>query len=64
MKQAALPRSTRGAGSGGVMASWHSRQNAAKQNQDDDGGTDPDDDGGGKLRWLVAARHGTSQGEP
>jgi hypothetical protein len=36
----------------------HSRQNAAKQNQDDDGGPDPNNDGGGKLRWLVTARHG------
>jgi hypothetical protein len=33
----------------------HSRQNAAKQNQDDDGCTDPNDDGGCKLR-LVASR--------
>ena len=41
--------------SGRTARSW---QNAAKQNQDDDGDKDPDDDGSGKLRWLVAARHG------
>jgi hypothetical protein len=29
-----------------------------------DGGTDPDDDGGGKLRWLVAARHGHLKRRP
>jgi hypothetical protein len=41
--------------SGGAAHSW---QNAAKQNQYDDGDKDPDDDCSGKLRWLVAARHG------
>jgi hypothetical protein len=41
-----------------ISPAGHSRQNAAKQNQDDDGRTDPNDHSGGKLRWLVTARHG------
>jgi hypothetical protein len=36
----------------------HSWQNAAKQDYDDDSDKGPDDDRSGKLRWLVAARHG------